>query len=500
MTQQSTAASAAPAAEKAAWSALFALCIGFFMILVDMTIVSVATPNMIEKLDASTNAVIWVTSAYTLAYAVPLLITGRLGDRFGMKLMFQVGLVVFTLASLWCGLSNSVEMLIVARIVQGLGAALINPQTMAIVVRIFPPAKRGSAMAVWGATAGVAMLVGPLLGGVLVDWVGWRWIFFVNIPVGVVGLILAQRLVPKLDTHAHAFDWLGVALSGVGLFALTLGIQQGHQWGWDGRVWALLIAGVVLMVAFVWWQAVNKKEPLVPLSLFTDRNFSIASVGIGVMGFMVIAMSFPLMLYAQLVRGDTPVKAALLMVPMAVMSLVLARPVGQLTDRVHPRNITTAGFAIVAVSVFVLAHAERADSGVWEILLAMFIMGCGSAMIWAPLAATANRNLPMELAGAGSGVYNAVRQVFATFGSAATAVLIDDRLAAHGLVNVKVSEGTSGSMPDSIKEPFASAMSNVTLLPAFVLLIGVVASFFFVNVHKKAGQPEPAPGEPAPVE
>src|SRR3954470_10703925 len=197
------------------WPALWALCIGFFMILVDSKIVSVGTPSILVDLGATVNEVVWVTSAYLLAYAVPVLITGRLGDRFGPKNVYLVGLTVFTLASLWCGLTGSIEMLIAARVVQGLGASMITPQTMAIITRIFPAERRGAAMSLWGATAGVATLVGPILGGLLVDGLGWEWIFFINVPVGLVGFVLAARLVPKLPTHTHQFDWIGVALSGV---------------------------------------------------------------------------------------------------------------------------------------------------------------------------------------------------------------------------------------------------------------------------------------------
>ncbi len=317
------------------WPALFALCLGFFMILVDTTIVTVATPAIIEDLDAEVNDVVWVTSAYLLAYAVPVLITGRLGDRFGPRRIYLIGLAVFTLASLWCGLTDTVEALILARVVQGLGAAMMTPQTMAVITRIFPSERRGQAMALWGATAGVATLVGPILGGVLVDALGWEWIFFINIPVGIVGFVLAWRLVPRLETHSHRFDWLGVALSGVGMFALVFGIQEGHQYDWGEitgiiSVWGLIIFGLVVLGLFVLWQAKNRREPLVPLSLFSDRNFSISSVAISTMSFTATAMGFPLMLWAQLVLGYSPTRAALLMVPMALVSIVMApdrRPV-----------------------------------------------------------------------------------------------------------------------------------------------------------------------------
>ena len=174
------------------WNTLWAMLVGFFMILVDSTIVAVANPSIMAALNISSyDSIIWVTSAYLLAYAVPLLLAGRLGDRFGPKNLYIAGLVVFTAASLWCGLSSSIGMLITARVVQGIGAALLTPQTLSTITRIFPAERRGVALSAWGATAGVATLVGPLAGGVLVDHFGWAWIFFVNVPIGIIGVALA---------------------------------------------------------------------------------------------------------------------------------------------------------------------------------------------------------------------------------------------------------------------------------------------------------------------
>jgi len=458
-------AAASPVAEeKDPWPALWALVLGFFMIMVDTTIVSVATPAIIEDLHAEVNSVVWVTSAYLLAYAVPVLITGRLGDRFGPKNLYLAGLTVFTLASFACGMTTTIEGLIIARVVQGLGASMITPQTMAIITRIFPVQRRGQATALWGATAGVAVLVGPLLGGILVDSLSWEWIFFVNVPVGLVGFVLAWRLVPSLPTHSHRFDWLGVALSGVGMFLLVFGIQEAHQYDWGTvfgpfTVWRLIIGGLVVFAAFVYWQHRNSAEPLVPLRLFRDRNFSLANVGISTVSFAFTAMAFPLMLYAQLVRGLSPTKAALLLVPMALLSIVLAPGVGKLTDRIHPRTITAVGFAALAAALVWLSMLMTPDVGLWQILFPMALMGAGSACIWAPLTATATRNLPMDLAGAGSGVYNATRQIGAVLGSAAIAVLMDARLAAGGLV-FDPTEASGSELPAQVHEPFSSAMAE----------------------------------------
>src|SRR3954451_16506912 len=460
------------------WPALWALCIGFFMILVDSTIVSVATPSILVDLGATVNEVVWVTSAYLLAYAVPLLITGRLGDRFGPKNVYLVGMTVFTLSSVWCGLTNDIGQLVLARVFQGVGASLMTPQTMAVITRTFPATKRGQAMGLWGATAGVATLVGPILGGVLVDALGWEWIFFINAPVGVVGFVLAWRLVPTLPTHTHRFDWVGVALSGLAMFFLVFGIQQGHKYHWNGWVTTSIVLGLLLFAVFVLWQARNRREPLVPLSLFGDRNFSISDFAISTMAFTATAMGFPTMLYAQLVRGYSPLHSALLFAPMAVMTIILAPIVGRFTDKVHPRILTGFGFAVTAVAIFLISRSLTADGAVWHIVAMMGLLGVGMAGIWAPLAATATRNLPMTMAGAGAGVYNATRQVGAVLGSAAIAVLLDSRIAAHGLTGGAEPEGALQQLPTVVRAPFSAAMSDTMLLPTAVLVLGFISVLF----------------------
>lgn len=474
------------------WPALWALVIGFFMILVDSTIVSVATPTLMDAFGAGVNEVLWVTSAYLLAYAVPLLVTGRLGDRVGPKRVYLVGLTVFTLASLWCGLSGELGLgitgLVAARAVQGLGASMMTPQTMAVITRTFPAERRGQAMALWGATAGVATLVGPLAGGLLVDTLGWEWIFFVNVPVGIVGLVLAARLVPRLETRVHRFDLLGVGLSAAGLFCAVFALQEGQTFGW-GRVWGpvsvpgLLVAGAVLLVAFVWWQARNPGEPLVPLSLFADRNFSLANGAIMAMGLTVTALFFPFYIWAQSVRELTPTTAALLMAPSSVMSFLLAPVAGHLTDRVHPRLLVGSGTTLLALSIWLLTRAMTPDAPLWQAVVAAVLMGVANPLIWGPLSTTATRNLPMDRAGAGSGVYNTTRQLGAVLGSAAIAVLmqarIDARLGPDGVAASEGMENPGVSLPAAVAEGLSQAMSEALLLPAAVILVGAVLSLFF---------------------
>lgn len=467
------------------WNALWAMMLGFFVILVDSTIVAVANPSIMSALDIGYDTVIWVTSSYLLGYAVPLLVAGRLGDQFGPKNLYLIGLAVFTAASLWCGLAGGIAMLIAARAVQGVGAALLTPQTLSVITRTFPPDRRGAAMSVWGATAGVATLIGPLAGGVLVDRLGWEWIFFVNVPIGVIGLVLAIVLIPELPVHRHRFDILGVALSGVGMFLLVFALQEGESQGWAPWIWVQIFGGICCLAVFVYWQAVTGGEPLVPLHIFRDLDFGLANAGVAVIGFAATGMVLPVMFYAQAVCGMSPTRSALLTAPMAIATGVLAPVVGKIVDRAHPRAVVGFGFSVLAIALTWLSIEMTPLTPVWRLVLPFAAIGVGMAFIWSPLAATATRNLPPQLAGAGSGVYNATRQVGAVLGSAGMAAFMTSRIAADlpAMPGGLHPEHASAvlQLPEFLHEPFAAAMSEATLLPAFVALFGVVAALFMVG-------------------
>src|SRR5699024_6446575 len=465
------------------WRALWALCFGFFMILVDSTIVSVAMPDIMASLDADINAVIWVTSAYLLAYVVPLLITGRLGDRFGPKRVYLVGLVVFTLSSLWCGLTTSVEALIVARVIQGMGAASMTPQTMAVITRIFPPDRRGAAMGMWGAVAGIATLVGPILGGVLVDAFGWEWIFFINVPVGIIALVMAIWLVPSLATHPHRFDWFGVALAAL---AMVLHVF-------------VIAGGVVVLSAFHLWQRIHTAEVRVPLSLFQDRNVTLAAIAMTTVGFGVTSMAFPIMVWAQTVLGCSPTQAALLLAPMAMLSGVLAPFVGRLVDHGDPRILAGIGLGSFSIALFWLGSILDKDTSLWAVIPPVLLLGVANGFMWSSISSTATRNLPLHHAGAGSGVYNTVRQVGAVLGSAAISAAMESRLAANlgsssGSTGAEAGAGATGQMsaemPDALASGFAHAMGQSLWVPAGLVIVGFIAVLFFERpkprVHSRA--------------
>ena len=464
------------------------------MILVDTTIVAVANPAIKAALDPNTanlDNVVWVTSSYLLAYAVPLLITGRLGDRFGPKSIYLIGLVIFTGASLACGLSPTLGALIAWRAVQGLGAALMTPQTMAVITRTFPPHRRGAAMGLWGATAGVATLVGPLAGGLLVDGLGWEWIFFINVPVGVIAFVLAAVLVPRLETHRHRFDIVGVVLSAAALFCIVFGLQEGEAYDWGViwgpiSVWGLIIVGIILLGIFIWTQARTRSEPLVPLPLFRDRNFSLANLAIAAVGFAVTTMALPLMFFLQLARGLTPTESALLLIPMAVLSGVLAPLAGRWLDRTDARWLLVPGILLVSVSLWWYAAMLSVDTPIWMFLLPSALMGIGNAGMWGPLATAATNSLSPREAGAGAGIYNTTRTVGSVIGSAAIAAFMQSRLEANlpGAAESTESFG-GGVLPAPVVDGFSTAMAQTLMLPASVTLIAVAASLF---IHRKPRQ------------
>lgn len=467
------------------------MMLGFFMILVDSTIVSVAIPAITEGLQASYNEVIWVNSAYLLAYAVPLLITGRLGDRFGPRSMYLLGLALFTASSLACGLASSVTALIIARAFQGFGGAMVTPQTMSVMIRTFAPTARGAAMGVWGATAGLATVTGPLAGGLLVDAAGWPWIFYVNVPVGILGLILAARFVPRLEQTNRSFDWAGVVLSAIGMFCLVFGIQEAQRFNWDWRLWAFLTVGALAMASFVYWQAVRGKDALVPLELFANRNFTLAGCTIASVGFAVSTFIIPWMIYVQSVQEYSPTHAALLVLPSGLVSLFLSPAIGKLTNSHDPKPFAIAGLTLAAASMgFAAVITEPGISPSWMYLVSV-VYGVANSMMWGPLSMVATRNLESRLAGSGSSVYNTMRQMGAVVGSAAIAAMMSAQLERHlssgtgggrtGAGGAAAVDGSNfaGALPAELHAPFAQAMSNSIWLPCAVIGTGAILACFF---------------------
>jgi EmrB/QacA subfamily drug resistance transporter len=465
------------------WTALAALCVGFFLIMMDTTIVNVAIPDMLADLNADLNGITWVNSVYLLAYAVPLLVAGRLGDQLGRKRVFVAGMAVFTAASLWCGLSTGVGMLVAARAVQGLGAAIMAPQTMAFIGILFPAERRGAALGAWGAVAGAATTAGPLLGGFLVSSLNWHSIFLVNVPIGIGGIIAALRLLPgEQEKRAHRFDFLGTVLCGLGLLALVFGLQNGAQYHW-GTVFGpftvpeFIGAGVLLLVAFVWWQRKNTAEPLMPLGLFRYRNFNAAVVATTTICFSLMGFYLPLTLLLQSVLLQTPWQAGLLMVPIAVGAGVMGPIAGTLSDKISGKWVVLNGFVLFAVGITMIALTAATDTNLVVLVVALAICGIATGIAFAPIANVATGDLPPQLMGAASGVFNLTRQVGSVVGTALVSVLLQAELAGAPTTDVAARQG------------LAHAVGSSLLLPVAVLVVGSLACLA-MTARKKVVVPE----------
>src|SRR5438874_3921326 len=303
------------------WPALLVICLGFFMIMLDTTIVYVATPSILTSLQTSLDSVLWVFNGYLLAYAVLLITAGRLGDLFGPRNLFAAGLVVFTAASALCGLSADANQLIAWRVLQGIGGALIAPQSLAVLTSIFPRERMGAALGVWGAVIGVSTVAGPTLGGFIVTNFDWRWIFFVNVPIGIVALLCAFLIVPDVRPgRAHRFDVVGVVLSGLALLAIVYALIEGQHSDWGPIVGfvsipLLLVVGFVLLALFVLWER-RQDEPLVPLRLFANRNYTLMNWTALAVAFAIQGIFLPLTIYLQSVLGMSALNAGLAVAPM----------------------------------------------------------------------------------------------------------------------------------------------------------------------------------------
>jgi EmrB/QacA subfamily drug resistance transporter len=435
------------------WLVLISLCLGFFMILLDTTIVNVAIPSLSEGLHASLSEILWILNAYILVYAVLLITAGRLGDLYGPKMLFLAGLVVFTVASVACGFAQNPTQLIIFRVIQGLGGALLTPQTLSVITMIFPPDKRGAAFGLWGAVAGVATLAGPVLGGWLVTNFGWRWIFFVNLPIGIVTLIMAWIVMPDIKLNRrHRLDLVGVVLSTASLFLITFGLIEGQSHDW-GKVWGpitiveIIVVGVALLALFLYLQWAGRHgEPLVPFSIFRDRNFSIMNFVVMSVAFGMFGLFLPLTIFLQSVLGLSALQAGLTFAPMSLISMFVAPFAGRFADKAG-KWILFAGMSCFAGGMGIIIGASQLGMSRWHLLPGLIVAGFGLGMTFAPLQTVAMRNVQPRMAGAASGLINTTRQLGGVIGSAAVGALLQAQLA------------------DKLK---ASAVKNVAQLPPTV--------------------------------
>jgi EmrB/QacA subfamily drug resistance transporter len=444
------------------WPVLLVTVLGFFMIMLDTTIVYVATPSILSNLHASLDEVLWVFNGYLLTYAVLLITAGRLGDLFGPRQLFAAGLIVFTAASALCGLSQDATQLIAARVIQGIGGALIAPQTITILMAIFPPERRGAAFGMTGAVIGISTVAGPTLGGLIVTNWDWRWIFFMNVPVGILALVGTFFVIPDVRPgRRHRLDLTGVVLASAALFAIVFGLIEGQRYEWGTITGWLTIpivlgAGVALFVAFIVWQ-LRGSEPLVPMKLFRDRNFSLMNWTGLAMAFAMQGIFIPITIYTQSVLGMTPLQSGLTVAPMSVAAAFLAPFAGRLSDRLGGKYLLMAGLALFGTGAAVVTALSTVTATQATFIVPFILTGIGLGLVMAPMTTIAMRDIGPAMAGAASGVLNTTRQLGAVLGSAAVGAVLQNRLAVS-LHDQAVA--SAGQLPPAIQGRFIDGFSQ----------------------------------------
>ena len=468
--------------ENRKWWTLVAVSFGLFMIMLDNTVVNVALPSIRKDLGISTSELEWVVNAYALTFGVLLLSGGKLADMLGRRAMFIAGLVVFTGASLWCGLAGGAASLIAARTVQGIGAALMNPATLSIITATFPPRQRGTAIGIWAGVSALALAVGPIAGGLLTE-IHWSWIFFINVPVGALAVLAARLLIDesKDTSREQRLDLPGLASSAVGLFALTYALIETntHSWG-STRVLSLLALAVIALTAFVLLE-LRQRLPMLDLSLFRQPSFSGANAAMGLVGLSMFGIFFYNSLFFQTILGYSAVKAGATFLPMTVLIVLVAPVAGRTADRVGPRWLIGTGMTLLAGSQMLLATLDQ-SSTFWDIAPGLLVAGLGMAITMAPTTSAAMSAVPVDKAGVGSAVINSMRQVGGSLGIALMGTLV------AGSIDVGLAN------PDYAAQ-FVHGFHRALHVGAAILLTGAIVSVLTVGRPPRR-QPE-ASAEPA---
>ena len=417
------------------WLALAVICVGFFAILLDTTIVNIAVPTIIGDLRASFDEVLWVINAYLLVYAVLLIPAGRLGDRFGQRNVFAAGLILFTLASAACGLAQDPRQLIGARVLQGVGGGLLAPQGLALITSLFPENRRGAALGTFGGLNALAAIGAPILGGwILVNW-GWRWIFELNLPVGLVAVTGLALFVPNLRSDRNrGLDPIGVLLVAAGLFALCFGLLEGERYDWStisGPITVPLVigAGLGLLVIFAVWE-VRNPDGLVPVTLFRLRNYVVGNLVTVCVAFAMLGMLLPLVLFFQAVLGLDPLGTGIALIPTFAGMLVAAPLAGRLADRIGGKSVLLAGTVVSAGGLgWVLLMASTTATS-HTFIAPLVLTGIGIGITAAPLFTVTMAGIGRDITGAASGFVTANRQLGAVLGTALVGGVLQSQLSA----------------------------------------------------------------------
>jgi EmrB/QacA subfamily drug resistance transporter len=490
------------------WWALGAMCFALFMIMLDNTAVNVALPSIQRGLHASTASLEWTVNAYTLSFAVLLVTGGRLGDLFGRRKVFLAGVIIFAGSSAAIGFSASDTWLVAWRAVQGSGAALMMPATLSIITNAFPPSERGKAIGTWAGVSAMALAIGPVVGGFLVEKVSWQSIFFLNLPVAVGAVVVALFAVceSRDETVERTVDVPGVLTLTIGLAALVLALVEGNTWHWSsGRELALYAIAVVGLTSFAVVE-LRRRVPMVDFSFFRSRTFLGANIVAFIVSFAMLAMFFFLALYMQNIRHYSPLQAGVRFLPSTLMIVLIAPIAGRLADRVGPRPLMT--FGLLAVSGALFWQSQLTVSSSYEALLPGFVlMGIGMAFVMSPMSMAAMNAVEQTKAGVASGILSMSRMVGGTFGVAVLGAMVStlgrskiDQLlpaappaARERLAGSLGSGGVLHGMPvqaiDASQQAFVYALQYGLRLGSAVALLGALLAWMLVGRRDAASVP-----------
>ena len=465
------------------WRALIVVCVAIFMLLLDITVVNVALPDIQKELHASFTDLQWVIDAYALMLAAVMLNAGTLGDLLGRKRVFVSGVVLFTAASAACGAATSPLFLNLARGAQGIGGAIMFAVSLAILSQEFHGRERGTAFGIWGATVGAAVAIGPLVGGVLTTWLGWRWIFFVNLPIGVLCVAGAIRELHESRNEEHGgLDLPGFATLTGGLFALVLALLRGNDWGWSsGRELALYVAAVVLLAGFVSIER-RQREPMLDFALFRVPTFAGAQIVAFAISAAMFSLFIYLTLYLQNVLGYSPIQAGVRFLPLSLLSFFVAPIAGRLSARLPIRLLLGLGMALIGLALL-LMHGLTTHSGWTELLPGFLVAGVGVGMVNAPLASTAVSVVEPRRAGMASGTNNTFRQMGIATGIAGLGAIFQDTIKSnlHGTGSAQAVASGAVRGGEIARAAFISGLNEILLVAAFVAFAGAVLGFVLVR-------------------
>jgi EmrB/QacA subfamily drug resistance transporter len=448
------------------WWTLAAMCFALFMIMLDNTVVNVALPSIKADLDASYSTLAWTVSAYTLSLGVLLITGGRLGDIYGRRKVFLTGVVLFAASSLFISFSQTAAWLIGGRATQGIGAALMMPATLSIITNTFPPEERGKALGTWAGVSALALAIGPVVGGYLVEYVSWQSIFYLNVPVaaGALAMTLFSTCESRDETVLPKLDLAGIAAISVGLGALTLALLEAPQWGWGSPrnvgLFAVAAAGLATFAAV----ERRVRVPMVDFSFFGSRTFLGASLVAFIVSFAMLAMFFFIAIYMQTIEHYTPLEAGIRFLPTTLCIIVISPLSGRLSDRVGPRPLMTGGLLLVAVSLYWQSHLT-VGSGFAFLAPGFVLMGVGMGFIMSPMSAAAMNAVDRTKAGVAGGILSMSRMVGGTLGIAVLGALVGNPRA---------------------PEAYVDSLGHGLLIGAIVAAVGALVSWTLISPHLDA--------------